>query len=385
MPGEHGAVTVRPPVPDAEEIRRRFDAVGGMTVGLEEEAMLLDPVTLDLAPVSDAVLERLGADPMFKREMPASQLEIVGTPAPGVEEAIDQLAQGRRRLAAAAAGIAVPATTGVHPFAAERGELSRGLRYDATHAAYGPVAERQLVASLQVHVAIGGAERTLAVYNALRGYLPELTALAANAPFHGGRDTGLATVRPLIAAQLPRQGVPPALASWESFAEELRWGQAAGALRDAGGWWWELRPHVVHGTLELRVPDVQTKLSEAAAVTVFAHGLAARLAEAWDAGELRDAAPEWRIEENRFAALRHGLDGELADLSTGRRRPTRERLADLVDWIEPVAGQLGGARHLPALRTLVAENGAIRQRRVAAERGLRGLAGWLGEQYLQPK
>ena len=148
------------------------------------------------------------------------------------------------------------------------------------------MARRQLVCALQVHVAVGGADRTLAVYNALREHLPELAALAANAPFHAGADTGLASIRPKISEGLPRQGIPPAFASWDELAAELRWGTTAGALPELALWWWELRPHLSHGTLELRVPDAQTTVAEAAAVAAVAHALVVRLAERHDAGEL---------------------------------------------------------------------------------------------------
>ena len=170
-----------PAPPSAAELRRRFDRAGALTVGVEEETMLLDPVTLDLAPRAAAVLARLADDLRFTSELPAAQLEIATAPAASAVDAVAQLAAARRELARAAAGIARPAVAGMHPFAAPDGALSGGPRYDRLAAEYGPIARRQLVASLQVHVAVGGAERSLAVYNALRSYLPELAALAANA------------------------------------------------------------------------------------------------------------------------------------------------------------------------------------------------------------
>ena len=100
-------------------------------------------------------------------------------------------------------------TAGTHPFTAELGMLTDDPRYVRTLDEYGERARRQLVAGLHLHVSLGGADRTLAVYNALRSHLPELAALAANAPFHAGRDTGLASIRPTIAVYLQRQGVPP--------------------------------------------------------------------------------------------------------------------------------------------------------------------------------
>ena len=99
--------------------------------------------------------------------------------------------------------------------------MTPGARYAALAEQFGTITRRQLVSSLQVHVAIRGADRALAVHNALRSYLPEIAALAAHAPFHDGRDTGLASIRPIICTHLPRQGVPPPIASWEAHAEAL--------------------------------------------------------------------------------------------------------------------------------------------------------------------
>jgi glutamate---cysteine ligase / carboxylate-amine ligase len=371
------------PPPPAAELRARFDAVAPFTVGIEEETMLLDPVTLDLAPVATTVLERLAGDARFKRELPAAQVEIATEPAASAVDAVAQLAAARARLVEAADGVARPAAAGAHPFAAPEGELSGGERYDALREDYGRIGRRQQIAALQIHVAVGGARRTLAVYNALRAYLPELAALAANAAFHDGKPAGVASVRPTIATLLPRQGMPPAIESWDAFAEELRWGAAAG-VPVPRTWWWELRPHARFGTLEVRVPDAQTTLADAAGVAVAAQALVAWLAERWDAGERLPVVPSWRIEENRFSALRHGLDGELADLESGKRIPTRERLRALLDALEPVAARLGAAELLPHARALAERNGAVRQREVAAERGVRGLVAWQAERYGDP-
>lgn len=247
------------------------------------------------------------------------------------------------------------------------------------------LARRQLVASLQVHVAVGGAARTLAVHDALRAWLPELAALAANAPIHDGRDSGLASVRPAICGLLPRQGIPPALESWERFEAALRWGARAGSLIDPRLWWWELRPHPAFGTLELRVPDAQTTVEEAAGVVAAAQALVAWLAERHDAGDPLPAAPTWRIEQNRWSALRHGLDGTMADLETGEPVPTRVRLRGLLDELAPVAERLGSGSLLVHARALAERNGAIRQREVAGDAGeLRALAAWLARRFGEP-
>lgn len=367
--------------PTADELRAAFDAPRALTVGIEEELMLLDPETYDLVPCAQRILEVIGDDRRFKLELPAAQLEIVLPPRRTVAEAASGLAAARRTLTEMTEGMVRPAAAGVHPFAAPEGEINRGERYELTLAEYASVARRQLVCALQIHVAVGGADRTLAVYNGLRSHLPELAALAANAPFHAGGDTGLASVRPTIAETLPRQGVPPAISSWDEYAEALRWGEAAGAVPEARRWWWELRPHPVFGTLELRVPDAQSTVVAAGGVAAFAQSLVGWLAERHDTGEKLLEAPTWRIEENRWSAARHGVEGKMADLRGGERRETRARLHELIDSVGPTARRLGCEAELTVAQRLVEVNGAMRQREVASREGLLGLARWLADEY----
>jgi carboxylate-amine ligase len=269
---------------------------------------------------------------------------------------VAQLAAARRDLAAAAAGFCELACAGVHPFAAASGELNPAPRYAGIAQEYGAIARRQLVSSLQVHVAVGGAERTLAVHNALREYLPDLAALAANAAVYEGADSGLDSVRPSIAALLPRQNVPPVIESWAAHA------QALAMLGEARLWWWELRPHPSYGTLEVRVPDAQASVREAQALVDVVHRLVAELMERADAGDLPPPVEGWRIQENRWSAMRHGLDGEMIDPRTGERIPTRERVARL-GW-------------------MLESNGSARQRAVFARSGAVGVARALADGFL---
>jgi carboxylate-amine ligase len=338
--------------------------------------MLLDPDSLDLAPVAPEVLARLDGDSRFKGELPASQIEIVTEPARTVGQAISALAQSRADLAAACDGLALPATAGVHPFAGAEGELVESERYAGIRAEYGAIAERQLVAALQVHVAVGDARRTLAVYNGLREHLPELAALAANARFYGGGDSGLASVRPKIAEGLPRQGMPPPIRSWEELAEELRWGAAAGAVPEPRLWWWELRPNPAFGTIEVRVPDAQTTIADATGIASCVHALVSALAQAEPSGS---PTRTWRLEENRWSAARHGVEGTMADLETGEREPTRARLGRLLDRSEAASAE---PELLREARRLVESNGAIRQRELVDELGVPGLTGWLAAHFL---
>jgi glutamate---cysteine ligase / carboxylate-amine ligase len=374
----------QPVVLTADGLRAAFAAPSAMTVGIEEELMLLDARTLELEPRAHEVLAAMGGDPRFKPELPAAQLEIAVPPAASVPEAAAALARARADIAGVAAPDARLAAAGAHPFSPPEGPVNPAPRYERLEAEFGAVIRHQLLFGLHVHVAVRPADRALAVYNALRSYLPDLAGLAANAPFYAGRDTGLASVRPKIADILPRQGVPPEIPSWDALADYLQWGRATGTIPEPGQWWFELRLHLIYGTVEVRVPDVQTTVADTAALAAVVHALVARLAERHDAGEDLDVDATWRIAENRWAACRHGLDARLADLRTGDVRPARERLQALLDDLDPVAARLGCADELRAARGLVERNGAVRQRAVAAERGLPGLAEWLAERFLAP-
>jgi carboxylate-amine ligase len=367
----------------ADALRAAFTTPTPLTVGLEEELMVLHPETLDLVPLADELVAAAG-DPRVVRELPVAQIELVTAPARTVPEAIAELADARRVAAAAATGRARLAGAGTHPFAAPEGVLHRDGPYAGMEDEYGTIARRQLVFAFQVHVAVGGAARTFAVHDALRSFLPELAALAANAPLHAGRDTGLASVRPTINEQLPRQGVPPALGGIDGYAQALDWGARSGALPHAGRWWWELRPHPQHGTLELRVPDTQTTLADAGAVAGAAHALVGWLAARADADDLPAPAPTWRIEENRWSALRHGLAGTMADLETGERVATRERVLAVLDDVAEVGARLGAAGPLAEARRLAGAGGAERLRAVAAERGVREACEWLADHFSAP-
>ena len=368
-------------LPSAERLREVLDQPGELTVGIEEELMVLDPASFDLAPRAAELLAALDYDPRFKPELPAAQIELVTTPAGSVGEVAEQLAAGRLALESAAAGEMRLAGAGSHPFAAEEGVLNQGGRYRRTREEYGWAARRQLVFGLHVHVRVPGSERAVAVYNAMRSYLPELAALASNAPFHAGRDTGLASVRPKLSELLPRQGVPPPLASVEELAAALRWGARARAFPEARLWWWELRLHPLHGTVEIRAPDQQTTVGETAALAAFAHALVAHLVARHDAGEPLPRHPTWRIDENRWSACRHGVGGTLADLDTGEPRPARERLQALLEEIAPAAEELRCSAELGEARALIETPGAERQREAAQDGDARGVAAWLAARF----
>jgi carboxylate-amine ligase len=364
----------------ASSLRKVFDAAPELTVGVEEELMLVDPEERDLAPVVESVIVEIGGDDRYHRELRSSQLEIVTRVCGTAADACRELAAARRDLVALLSGRVRLLCAGTHPASRAWGDINPASRYRAIADEYTWAANRSLVCGLHVHVAVGGADRSLAVYNALRSRLPELGALAANSPFFEGSDTGLCSMRPYLNKAFPRAGVPPAFESWESFAAFAAWGRRGGLFPDPSHFWWDLRLHPIHGTIELRVADAQTLVADATAITAVVQCLVASLARRWDAGERLDVHDAYRINENAWRGLRYGVRGTLVDLDSGDVEPTRERLTRLLDELEPIATELGCADELTGARTLVGGNGADRQRYVFGHEGMPALTHWLVEQ-----
>jgi glutamate---cysteine ligase / carboxylate-amine ligase len=347
-----------------------------VTIGVEEEYFTLDAATGAPRWDAPALVDSL-ADTRFKRELPAAQIEHLTPPCRTLAEVEAHISGARRDLAAAAPGWGF-AAAGTHPTAATVSTVPSDPRYLETLALHGWAARQQLVAALQVHVAIRPAAIALAVHDALRSYLPELIAISASAPFHAGRDTGLATVRPLIATLLPRQGVPPAFGSLEEYHRVCDWMAAAGV--EERRLWWEVRLRPAYGTLEIRAMDSQPTARRAAAIAAFAASLAVWLADRARAGERLPVHPTERIEENRWRAIRWGSGATLLDLESADEQALEARIEVLLEALAPVASQLGAAALLGDARVLL-EDQADAQREVAARYGVDEVSRWLATRF----
>ncbi len=361
-------------------VQRRFDHAPALTVGVEEEVILLDPETFLPTDAVEDVLAWLDGDPRFKPELRCAQLELVTPPASTVADVVRELAAARRILAERLRGRIRFAALGTHPSSTTISAVTPTRRFREIGEELRWLARAALPCGLHVHVAVDGAERALAVYNAFRSYLPEIAALGANSPFYEGRDTGLASTRLKLREDHPRSGIPPAFDSWKAYTEFVAWGARGAVIRDPSYHWWDLRLNASYGTVELRVADAQTRMDDAAAIAALCQSLAASLVDRYDAGDRLPVHDTHRISENRWRAVRDGLGGELVDLDTGAPFATRERLRDLVGELEPYAVSLGCERELGHALGLVTANGAVRQRAIAAAVGVDRLAGWLSDE-----
>ncbi|MGZ4386517.1 MAG: carboxylate-amine ligase [Gaiellaceae bacterium] len=365
-------------VPGAEELLHCFREVSPLTIGIEEEILVVDAETLNPSPSAERLLAALAFEQGFAPEFRAAQIELATPVCTSVAQAASCLRDLRRELAACAPPDVAFLAAGAHP-RAEPGPVSDRLRYRRI-ASECPWAGRwMLTCGLHVHVAVPGAKRALAVHDALRSFLPQIMAISVNSPYWRGEESGMASVRSRLNATLPRFGVPPAFGSLEAYAAFGEWGSASGTIPDASRHWWDLRLSPRYGTIEVRIADVQTRVEDAAAIAALVQSLIARLVRRYDDGDPLQVAATERIQENAWLAARDGMAGFLVDLENGERQPATGILGRLVGELMPFACELGCQRELADVFGLVAETGADLQRRLFARSGLEGLLRWLSE------
>ena len=356
-----------------DALRSSFDRAETFTIGVEEELLLVDRSD-SLSPVADQVLTALADDGRFHPELSPSQIEIVSGIHPDAAGAVADLVEGRRLVVDALNGEARLVGLAAHPVCDLPPAVSPGSRYAAIEQRYRWAAHRAgLAAGVHVHLGVPGADRLLAVYNTLRGLMPQIAALAASAPFFGGRDSGLASVRPTLSDALPRQGVGPAFAGWDDLAELLAWGARSGAFLDHTELWWECRLHPRFGTIEVRVPDAQSSTGEVEALATVVHCTVRWLAARHDAGQPLPAHTSHAISENRWRAATDGVEGELIDLDRMRMARTRDLIDRLLDQIGEHALPGAETRALDRARRRLDSPHPRRQRATVMRGGLEAL------------
>jgi glutamate---cysteine ligase / carboxylate-amine ligase len=360
-----------------------FAEVPYPTVGLEEELILVEPGSLLAVNEVERALALVGGDARYTAELRACQLELRTPVCVTVADAHRELAGARARVVERLDGELRLLAVGTHPAATGTSVVTARKRYRRIASEWPWATRRGQPSGLHVHVGVSGADEALAVFNAARSYLPELAALAANSPFFEGAESGLASTRLKLTEDLPRAGIPPAFASWGRLAEFVTWGIGGGLFGDLGQLWWDLRLRPEFGTIEFRVTDVQTRPAEAAAVAAVCRALVVSLAERAQRGERLPVHETHVLHENRCRAMRDGLDATLVDPDSWLSESARMRIDRLLLELAPKAAELGDDDAFEDAWSLLRANGAMRQREVAADRGMPELLRWLADETEQ--
>ena len=335
------------------------------TIGIEEELMILDPKTLALENAIETLLEEYGEDGDVKPELLEPVLEIATTPHPDTNAAGRQLRELRRAVSAAAErrDLCI-GSAGTHPFALwEDQRVSKRPRYRELISALRFVARQEIIFGLHVHVGLDDPEKAIHVANGMRVHVPILFALAANSPFWRADETGFASTRMPIFRAFPRVGIPPYYEDWEDYERRIGFMVDAEVIEDYTYLWYDVRPHPNFGTVEIRAMDAQTRVEHTLALAALIQAMVKELAEHYEAGKQLGRYPYEMLDENKWLAARHGMDGELVDLPERRLVPAKELAKRLYDRLREHAQDLGSAAELEGIPDILHHgNGAHRQR-----------------------
>ena len=338
------------------------------TVGIEEELMILDPGSYALVNAIDDLLED-SPEGDIKPELMESVLEISTKPCADMREAGAALRalRGQVRDIADKKGLCI-GSAGTHPLARwEDQRITAAPRYRDLVDALRFVARQEIIFGLHVHIGLDDPDKAIHVANGMRVHVPILLALSANSPFWRGDDSGLASVRMPIFRAFPRVGIPPYYDGWDDYERRIDFMVGAGVMEDYTWLWYDVRPHPNFGTVEIRAMDAQTHVEHTLGLAALIQAMVKELAEHYDEGKDLSDYPYEMLDENKWLASRHGLEGELVDLPT-RDTVTAKALARrLYDRLREHAQDLGAADELEGVVDLLEHgNGAYRQRKVYA-------------------
>ena len=332
--------------------REAFEGGQDFTIAVEEEFALLDPDSLELTNrFEDLKVAAAGTelDEHLVGELIASEIEIKTGRCMSFGEVAERMATRRSQLAELADRLDVAlACTGTHPWSRWQDQrIIDTPHYRRNNEILQYVVWRNNSFGIHAHIGIRGADRAIAVCNAFRNVLPELLALSASSPFVEDCVTGLHSARTEIFTKLfPRAGIPDVYDGWSAFEQYVRFLYETRSIDEHTQLWWSVRPHLAFPTIEVRICDAQPDLAEAQSLAALMHALGARFARALDEGEALPDLPNRLLEENLWSAIRSGLTEGLIDFERGEVVPARARIEALIEWVLPVAEEIGAAPYL---------------------------------------
>src|SRR3954447_8427190 len=336
------------------------------TVGIEEELMILDPERYALVNAIDDLLED-SPDGEIKPELMESVLEISTRPCADMREAGTALRSLRRQVRDIAdrRGLRI-GSAGTHPLA-RRGDqrITAAPRYRDLVSELRFVARQEIIFGLHVHIGVDDPDKAIHVANGMRVHVPILLALSANSPYWRGDGTGLASTRMPIFRAFPRVGIPPYYADWADYERRIGFMVDTRVMEDYTWLWYDVRPHPNFGTVEIRAMDGQTHVEHTLGLAALIQAMVKELSEHFEAGKRLADFPYEMLDENKWLASRHGLEGELVDLPERARVASKDLARRLYDRLYEHAQDLGGADALEGVKDLIEHgDGAHRQRKV---------------------
>jgi carboxylate-amine ligase len=327
------------------------------TIGIEEEFQMVDRSTGQLVPHIQTILEKGHAlfGEQIKAEMLQPTVELISNILPDIPTARREMSRQRSRLAhlLEEEGLALM-SAGTHPAAWWQDEPRTPYpRYIELEEEFQDVARSLLIFGLHIHVGVENQAQAVMLMNQLRTWLPHLLALSSNSPFWKGRQTGLKSYRSVIWRPFPRNGVPEVFPTWSDFDAYVRTLINTGCIDDGKRIWWDIRPHPFFSTIEFRICDMPATLKDTLAIAALCQALVAKVTLLNKTGLWLPMLSSHFIEENKWRAMRSGLDAQVIDFELGLRLSMRDSLHRLLDFVDDVVNDLGSRAEIDYLRSLL--------------------------------
>jgi carboxylate-amine ligase len=338
-----------------------------LTIGIEEEYQIIDPETRELRSYISEILEegRLLLLEQVKPELHQAMIEVGSAVCRTPAELRTELVRLRRTIIELAGkkGLKI-AAAGTHPFSSwMEQEITPQERYHGVKQDMQELAQRLLIFGTHVHIGIEDRQFLIDAMNVVRYLLPHMLCLSTSSPYWMGRTTGLKSYRSIIFSNFPRSGIPRMFNSWSEYSSIVETLVNTNTIPDGSKIWWDVRPNSSYPTLEFRICDVCTRVDEAICMAAIFQAIIAKLWKLRRDNMTFRVYPAELIEENKWRAVRYGLDGKLIDFGKQEELPARELIREMIEWfIGDVVDELGSRKEVEyAYRILQEGSSADRQ------------------------
>ncbi|MFQ5575595.1 MAG: carboxylate-amine ligase [Anaerolineae bacterium] len=339
-----------------------------LTIGIEEEYQIIDPKSGELTSYIQEFLEegRIVLKEQVKPEFMQSQVEVGSHVCRNIKEARQEVIRLRSMVAEVAGGHGrTIVAAGTHPFSRwTEQDITESPRYHTLVADMKYLARRLLIFGMHIHVGIPNDNLRIDVMNQVRYFLPHILTLSTSSPFWNGRDTGLKSYRSVVFEDLPRTGIPDYFNSFDAYNRFVNVLVKTKCIEEPTKIWWDVRPHPVFPTLEFRICDCITSIDDVIAIAALIQAVVAKLIQ------LRKSNITWRvyrrelIAENKWRAIRDGIEGELIDFGKEESIPLRFLIGELLELVSDVAERLGTQEELAHIETIL-KRGTSAERQLA--------------------
>ena len=358
------------------------------TVGVEEEYMVIDPVSRELKSHEQKIVEEGHKilKEKVKAEMHQAVVEVGTDICADVDEAYVDVGTLRKTISGIADDLGLwIGASGTHPFSHWESQLiTEHVRYNEIVNELQEAARSNLIFGLHVHVGMETREMAIHIANSARYFLPHVFALSTNSPFWEGRTTGYKSFRTKVFDKFPRTGIPDFFESIEAYDNYIKLLVKTNCIDNAKKIWWDLRVHPFFNTVEFRICDIPLTVKETIAITALLQAICAKLYKLHNQNLNFMMYSRALLNENKWRASRYGIDGSMIDFGKETEVNTRVLIYELLDFVDDVIPHLGSQHAIGHVHKMLEKGtGADRQLKIFQEtNSLENVVDYIHSQFL---